>query len=141
VTGGSTSVRAFWKPLRQAGAAARMLLVEAAAQILGVEPASCRAEKGEVLHGPSGRKLTYGALAEKAAALPLPSADKIVLKAPEDFKLIGTPAKRVDTPSKVNGSARYGIDVRLPDLKIADAATGKRLRKLPIDTATLKQAV
>ena len=70
VTGGSTSVRAFWKPLRQAGAAARMLLVEAAAQIWGVEPASCRAEKGEVLHGPSGRKLTYGALAEKAAALP-----------------------------------------------------------------------
>ena len=122
VTGGSTSVRAFWKPLRQAGAAARMLLVEAAAQILGVEPASCRAEKGEVLHGPSGRKLTYGALAEKAAALPLPSADKIVLKAPEDFKLIGTPAKRVDTPSKVNGSARYGIDVRLPGMKIAAIA-------------------
>ena len=122
VTGGSTSVRAFWKPLRQAGAAARMLLVEAAAQILGVEPASCRAEKGEVLHGPSGRRLTYGALAEKAAALPLPSADKIVLKAPEDFKLIGTPAKRVDTPSKVNGSARYGIDVRLPGMKIAAIA-------------------
>ena len=122
VTGGSTSVRAFWKPLRQAGAATRMLLVEAAAQIWGVEPASCRAEKGEVNHGPSGRKLTYGALAEKAAALPLPSADKIVLKAPEDFKLIGTPAKRVDTPSKLNGSARYGIDVRLPGMKIAAIA-------------------
>jgi isoquinoline 1-oxidoreductase subunit beta len=122
VTGGSTSVRAFWKPLREAGAAARILLIEAAARTWGVDPASCRAEKGEVIHGPSGRKLAYGALADKAATLPAPPVDKIVLKDPKDFKLIGTPAKRLDTPQKVDGSAQYGIDARLPGMKIAAIA-------------------
>jgi isoquinoline 1-oxidoreductase subunit beta len=122
VTGGSTSVRAFWKPLREAGAAARTLLVEAAAQTWGVEPSSCRAETGYVVHNPTGRRLDYGALAERAATLPVPEAGKIVLKAPKDFKLIGTPAKRLDTPDKVNGKARYGIDVRLPGMKIAAIA-------------------
>ena len=122
VTGGSTSVRAFWKPLREAGAAARMLLIEAAAQTWGVEPSSCRAETGYVIHNATRRRLDYGALAERAATLPVPSADKIVLKDPKDFKLIGTPAKRLDTPDKVNGKAQYGIDVRLPGMKIAAIA-------------------
>ena len=122
VTGGSTSVRAFWKPLREAGAAARMLLIEAAAQTWGVEPSSCRAETGYVIHNATGRRLDYGALAERAATLPVPAAGKIVLKDPKDFKLIGTPAKRLDTPDKVNGKAQYGIDVRLPGMKIAAIA-------------------
>ncbi len=115
-------MRAFWKPLRQAGAAARMLLVDAAAQTWGVEPSSCRAEKGYVIHNTTGRMLDYGALAAKAATLPVPSASGIVLKDPKDFTLIGTPAKRVDTPDKVNGKAQFGIDVRLPGMKIAAIA-------------------
>ena len=122
VTGGSTSVRAFWEPLRKAGAAARCLLVEAAAQSWGVDASSCHAEKGEVIHTPSGRRLSYGALTDKAATVPAPAADKIVLKSPKDFKLIGTPAKRLDTPAKVNGSAQYGIDVKVPGMKIAAIA-------------------
>ncbi len=122
VTGGSTSVRAFWKPLREAGAAARMLLVDAAAQAWGVEPSSCHAGKGYVIHNGTGRMADYGALAKKAATLPVPAADKIVLKDPKDFTLIGTPAKRLDTPDKVNGKAQFGIDVRLPGLKIAAIA-------------------
>ena len=111
VTGGSTSVRAFWKPLREAGAAARILLVEAAAQTWGVDPASCHAEKGEVIHEPTGRKVAYGKLVDKAATLPLSDATKIVLKDPKDFKIIGKSVKRIDTPAKVDGSAKYGIDV------------------------------
>ena len=120
VTGGSTSTRAFYEPLRQAGAAARTMLVAAAAQSWGVEPGSCRAEKGAVIHAATGRRVTYGAVAERAAKLPVP--DKVALKNPKDFSLIGTPAKRLDTPSKVNGTAVYGIDVRLPGMKIATVA-------------------
>jgi len=120
VTGGSTSVRAFWTPLRAAGAAARMLLIRAAAETWGVEANGLSAVKGEVVDGASGRKLTYGALADKAATYPVP--DKIALKDPKDFRLIGTPAKRLDTPSKVNGSAKFGIDVLLPGLKFAAVA-------------------
>ncbi len=122
VTGSSTSVRAFWKPLREAGAAARTLLVEAAAQTWGVDPASCHAEQGLVTHKPSGRELGYGELADKAATLPVPDAAKIALKDPKDFKIIGKPVKRLDTPGKVDGSARYGIDVRMPGMKIAALA-------------------
>jgi isoquinoline 1-oxidoreductase subunit beta len=120
VTGGSTSVRGFYEPMRQAGAAARTMLVAAAAQSWSVDPPSCRAEKGTVIHSKTGRKVTYGAVAERAAKLPVPS--KVALKDPKDFKLIGTPAKRLDTPSKVNGTAQYGIDVRLPGMKIATVA-------------------
>jgi isoquinoline 1-oxidoreductase beta subunit len=119
-TGGSTSVRGFYEPLRKAGATARTMLVAAAAQRWSVEPASCRAEKGSVHHPASGRTLTYGALAEAAAKLPVPADVK--LKDPKDFVLIGTPAKRLDTPAKVNGTAQYSIDVRLPGLKIATLA-------------------
>jgi isoquinoline 1-oxidoreductase subunit beta len=119
-TGGSSSVRAFYEPLRRAGATARTMLVAAAAQTWDVDPGSCRAKRGVVTHTPTGRTLTYGALAEKAAKLPVP--DKVPLKDPKDFALIGTPAKRLDTPDKVNGKAQYGIDVRLPGMKIATVA-------------------
>src|SRR5712671_4748040 len=100
-TGASSSVRAFYEPLRRAGAAARTMLVAAAAATWNVDPASCRAQKGVVTHSPTGRTLTYGALADKAARLPVPA--NVTLKDPKDFKLIGTPAKRLDTPAKVNG--------------------------------------
>ena len=119
-TGGSTSVRAMYEPLRKAGATARTMLVAAAAQMWNVDPGSCRAEKGVVTHTPTGRTLTYGALAEKAAKLPVPA--QVTLRDPKDFKLIGTPAKRLDTPEKVNGKAQYGIDVRVPGMAVATVA-------------------
>jgi isoquinoline 1-oxidoreductase beta subunit len=117
ITGGSTSVRAFWQPLRQAGASARVMLINAAARRWNVDPATCRAERGEVIHAASGRKLRYGALADAAAKQPLP--DKVALKDPRDFRLIGTPARRLDSPSKLNGSAQFGIDTQVPRMKIA----------------------
>jgi isoquinoline 1-oxidoreductase subunit beta len=119
-TGGSTSVRAFWEPLRRAGATARNLLIDAAAQTWGVDANACRAEKGEVIHVPTGRALFYGNLVDVAATLPVP--EKVALKDPKDFKLIGTPAKRLDAPEKVNGTAQYGIDVRIPGMKVAAVA-------------------
>ncbi|MGZ3362104.1 MAG: molybdopterin cofactor-binding domain-containing protein, partial [Xanthobacteraceae bacterium] len=119
-TGGSTSVRAFWKPLRNAGASARAMLVQAAAQQWQVELASCTASKGEVTHRDSGRKLSYGALA-LAASSQTPPKD-VVPKDPKDFVLIGKPLKRLDTPDKVNGKVVYGIDAMLPDMKFATLA-------------------
>ncbi|OYX74140.1 MAG: aldehyde dehydrogenase [Rhizobiales bacterium 32-66-11] len=119
-TGGSTATRAVWKPLREAGAAARTMLVAAAAQRWSVAPSSCKAQDGEVVHPGTGRRLTYGALVEAASAQPVPQS--VELKRPEDFKLIGTSAKRLDAPAKVSGKAVYGIDVRLPNLKIATLA-------------------
>lgn len=120
VTGGSTSIRAFYQPLRQAGATARTMLIAAAAETWNVDPNSCHAEKGDVIHTPTGRKLDYGALASKAATLPVP--EKVALKDPKDFKLIGTPARRLDTPAKVNGKAVYGIDAKVPGMKIGTVA-------------------
>ena len=120
VTGGSTSVRAMWQPLRGAGAAARAMLIAAAAQRWHVDPSSCHADNGEVIHMPTGRRLSYGALAEMAARLPVPQ--DVPLKDPKQFKLIGTPAKRLDTPDKVNGRAQFGIDVQIPGMKIAAVA-------------------
>src|ERR1700676_125826 len=116
-TRNSNAIRAAWQPLRQAGATARTMLVAAAAKGWKVDPASCRAESGEVLHAPTGRRIKYGKLAADAARLPVP--ENVTLKRPQDFKLIGTPAKRLDAPSKVNGTAVYGIDVRPPGVKIA----------------------
>src|SRR4029453_18860206 len=115
-TGGSTSVRGNWEQLRQAGATARILLVAAAAQTWKVEANSCHAARGEVIHGPSGRRLSYGALGDKAAALPLPR--NVPLTPPKEFKLIGTSAKRRDAPDKVNGTAQFGIDVKVPGMKV-----------------------
>ena len=119
-TGNSNAVRAAWEPMRQAGATARTMLVSAAAKRWNVDPVSCRAQNGEVLHTPTGKSAKYGELAAEAARMPVP--ESVVLKRPEDFKLIGTPAKRLDTPAKVNGTAVYGIDVRPPGVKIATLA-------------------
>jgi isoquinoline 1-oxidoreductase beta subunit len=119
-TGGSASIRGDWMRLRQAGATARVMLIAAAAKQWKVDPATCHAERGVVLHGPTGRSLGYGALAAGAAALPMPQ--DVPLKAQADFKLIGTSAKRLDTPSKVNGTAMYGIDAKLPGMKIGTVA-------------------
>jgi isoquinoline 1-oxidoreductase subunit beta len=119
-TGNSNAIRGAWQPLRQAGAAAKTMLVAAAAKKWNVDPASCRAQSGEVLHPPTGRSIKYGALAADAAGMPVP--EKIALKRPQEFKLIGTPAKRLDTPAKVNGTAVYGIDVRPQGVKIATLA-------------------
>jgi isoquinoline 1-oxidoreductase beta subunit len=116
-TGGSTSVRVFWKPLREAGAAARAMLVQAAAQQWKVDPASCTTSNGEVTHKESGRKLSYSALAA-AASTQTPPKDA-ALKDPKDFVLIGKPLKRFDTPDKANGKVVYGIDAILPDMKFA----------------------
>ena len=120
VTGGSTSVMAYWEPLRRAGATARVMLIAAAANDWSVDPLSCRAEKGAVVDPATGRRLKYGELADAAAKLPVP--DKVALKDPKDFMLIGTPAKRIDTPDKVNGKAQFGIDAIVPGMKIAAVA-------------------
>jgi isoquinoline 1-oxidoreductase subunit beta len=120
VTGGSTSVMAYWEPLRRAGATARVMLIAAAANDWSVDPLSCRAEKGAVVDPATGRRLKYGELADAAAKLPVP--DKVALKDPKDFTLIGTPAKRIDTPDKVNGKAQFGIDAIVPGMKIAAVA-------------------
>jgi isoquinoline 1-oxidoreductase beta subunit len=119
-TGNSNAIRASWQPLRQAGATARTMLVSAAAKRWNVDPASCRAQSGEVRHTPTGRRLKYGELATDAARMPVP--ESVVLKRADEFKLIGTPAKRLDIPSKVNGAAVYGIDARPPGVKIATLA-------------------
>jgi isoquinoline 1-oxidoreductase subunit beta len=120
MTGASSSVRRMFTPVREAGAAARTMLVAAAAQTWGVDPSSCRAERGGVTHVPTGRKHAYGTLADGAARLPVP--DHVALKDPRAFRLIGTPAKRLDVLAKVNGTAQYGIDVRVPGMKIATVA-------------------
>ena len=119
-TGGSTSVLGLYEPMRRAGATARTMLIAAAAERWQVDPATCHVERGAVIHAPSRRRLGYGALAARAAELPIP--DNVALKRPEDFKLIGTSAKRLDSPAKVNGTAQYSIDVRLPGMKIATVA-------------------
>src|SRR5882762_5285759 len=117
VTGNSNSVRAFWTPLRTAGAGARALLVGSAARRWRTDPSACRTEGGKVIHPASGRTLAYAALVEEAGRLTPPREPQ--LKAVADFKLIGKPLKRLDTPEKVNGKALYGIDVMPPGVKFA----------------------
>jgi len=119
-TGNSNSIRAFWTPLRKAGAGTRLMLLEAAASGWGVDPAACRTEAGQVIHDSSGRRIGYGALVDRAAALK-PQADP-PLKDAKAFRLIGKPMKRLDTPEKVNGQARYGIDALPPGLRFATLA-------------------
>ena len=137
-TGNSNAIRGAWKPLREAGAAARMMLIATAARRWGVDAGSCHAEAGEVIHAPSARRLKYGDLAIDAAHNPVPS--NVALKKPEEFKLIGTSAKRLDASGKVNGSVVYGIDVRPPGVKIATLAQspvfGGRLKS--VDDAAAK---
>jgi isoquinoline 1-oxidoreductase beta subunit len=119
-TGNSNAIRAAWQPLREAGAFARTMLVSAAAKRWNVDPGSCHAQSGIVFHAPTGRSLKYGEVAADAARLSV--AETVALKRPQEFKLIGTPVKRLDAPSKVNGTAVYGIDVRPAGVKIATLA-------------------
>jgi len=120
VTGNSNSIRAFWKPLRGAGAAARAMLIQAAAQQWKVDPASCTAADGQVRHIGSGRKAGFGALVGAASKLAPPKDPP--LKDPKDFTLIGKSLKRLDTAHKVDGGVVYGIDVMLPGMKFATLA-------------------
>lgn len=119
-TGGSSSVRAYWDPMRKAGAAARGMLVEAAAQQWGVDPSSCRTSNSEVIHDASNRKVTYGAIAAQAATMK-PVADP-KLKEAKDYTLIGKPVKRKDTPDKATGASKYGIDAMPAGVKFAAIA-------------------
>jgi len=120
-TGGSTSIRECWEPVRQAGANARAALIAAAAAQWKVAAADCHAEAGRVIHPASKRSAPYAALVATAARLPVP--DKAPLKtAAAGFKVIGKPQHRLDSHAKVNGTAEYGIDVRLPGMKIATLA-------------------
>ena len=117
MTGGSTSIRGFWTPLRQAGATARAMLVAAAAARWSVPPETCSTDRATVRHEASGRSLSYGELAGDAAAGPTPA--NVPLKGAGQWKLIGQSVKRLDTPQKVNGQAVFGIDVVVPGMKIA----------------------
>ena len=119
-TGGSTSVRGSWQHLRKAGAAAREMLVAAAAKHWGVKKSACKAVEGKVIHTPTGRTLTYGDLVEKAAQLELPA--DVELKNPKSFRIIGKSVPRLDTPSKVDGSALFGLDVKVPGMLYAVVA-------------------
>jgi isoquinoline 1-oxidoreductase beta subunit len=116
-TGGSLSMRTMYEPMRQTGAAARMVLIQAAANEWKVPAESCTAAHGEVVHAASGRRLKYGKLVAAAGQLKAP--EKIALKDAKDFKLIGTPAKRLDAKGKTNGTALYGIDTVVPAMKVA----------------------
>jgi isoquinoline 1-oxidoreductase beta subunit len=135
-TGNSNAIRGSWQPLRKAGATARTMLITAAAKRWNVDPASCGAQSGEVRHQASGRSLGYGELAAEAARMPVP--ENVTLKQPAEFKLIGTPVKRLDTPPKINGTAIYGIDARPPGVRIATLAQspvfGGRVKRVD-DTA------
>src|SRR5580704_4701837 len=119
-TGNSNSIRAFWKPLRVAGAATRAMLLQAAATQWNVDPASCATSNGKVMHAASGRSLGYGDLADAAGVPPVPQNPP--LKDPKDFTLIGKPLKRFDTPGKTDGKVIYGIDAMLPGMKFATLA-------------------
>ncbi|HEY6253641.1 MAG TPA: xanthine dehydrogenase family protein molybdopterin-binding subunit, partial [Candidatus Angelobacter sp.] len=120
MTGGSTSVWSSFEQFRKAGAAARAMLMAAAAQQWNVDAASCSTSDGKVAHAASNRSLSYGKLAESAAHITPPA--QVALKDPKDFKLIGKPLKRLDTPEKLNGKGIFGIDVMLPGMLTAVVA-------------------
>lgn len=120
ITGGSTAIRGFYKPMREAGAAARLMLLDAAAAKLAVGVVELTTANGHVIHAKSGQRISYGALVDDAAKLSVPS--KVTLKDPSQFRIIGTPVKRLDGPEKVNGTAKFGIDAQVPGMKIAAIA-------------------
>ncbi|UCG87802.1 MAG: xanthine dehydrogenase family protein molybdopterin-binding subunit [Gemmatimonadota bacterium] len=120
LTGGSTSIRTSWERLRQAGAAARHMLIAAAAAEWEVDPSTCHASKSTVVHEPSGRSLGYGELAERAATMPVPEDPP--LKDPEDFQIVGQPMPRLDHPARVGGTLTFGMDVKVPDMLYACVA-------------------
>lgn len=128
-TSGSGSSSSQYRTLRTAGAAAREMLVTAAAQAWGVPPASCQAAHGAVTHRPTGRRRTYGELAAAAAELPVPRAP--ALKAPQTFRLLRTPVRRVDGPAIVTGTAQYGLDVRVPGMLVATVERAPTLGATP----------
>lgn len=117
VTGGSSSTRDHWGVLREAGAVARTMLISAAAARWGVNAADCTVQRGVITHAKSGRKLAFGAVAKAAAALPVPA--KVTLKERSAFTLIGKPLRRVDSADKVVGATQFGIDAKVPGMKIA----------------------
>ncbi len=117
LTAGSNSVRGMWKVLRESGATARTMLITAAAETWSVPANSLTTERGEVVHKATGRRLKYGALVDKAAALPVPKS--VALKDPKDFKVLGQSLPRLDIPGKVNGEAEFGLDVKRPGMLIA----------------------
>ncbi len=117
LTAGSNSVRGMWKVLRESGAAARSMLITAAAQTWNVPETALTTDKGEVVHQASGRRAKYGTLVDKAATLPVPKA--VTLKDPKAFKVLGQSLPRLDVPEKVNGTAQFGMDVKLPGLLTA----------------------
>lgn len=121
-TGGSGSTMESFMPLRRAGATVRELMTTAAAQKWSLPKSECQAKNGTVIHQKSSRTATYGELVEAAMKLPLPDPDKVQLKDAQDFQLIGHATPRVDIPSKVNGSAVFGLDVRVPDMLYAVVA-------------------
>lgn len=129
LTGGSTSVRDGWEKLRVAGAQVREMLISAAAAKWNVDRSQLKAENGMVL-GPKGKKATYGQLAEAASRLPVP--EKVSIKDPKDFRIVGKRTLRLDSPSKVNGTARFGIDVKLPGMVYA------ALEQCPVIGGTVK---
>ena len=116
-TGGNRGIRLWWDRLAEIGAGTREILIEAGAQKMGVPVKECEAQNGYVLHRPSGRKLSYGQLAEAASKLKPPSSPK--LKSKDRYRFVGKPMPRLDIPAKVNGSAVYGTDVRLPGMLYA----------------------
>jgi isoquinoline 1-oxidoreductase beta subunit len=118
-TGGSGSVADSYLPLRRAAAAAREMLIGAAAQVWNVSPETCYAERGVVVHGPRKKRLEYGELVEAATKLAIPDFNKVTLKNSDDFKIVGTSIARADIPAKVNGTAQFGIDVRVPEMHFA----------------------
>ena len=132
ITGGSTSIRGAWKPLREAGAAARMVLIEAAAETWNVDAGECSAGNGVITHARTGRSLHYGELVDAAAKLSAPA--NVELKSADAFTLIGKRHARLDSADKVNGKAQFGIDVRLPGMGIATVAAcpvpGGKLRSV-----------
>ena len=129
LTGGSTSVREGWEKLRIAGAQVREMLVAAAAQRWGVDASTLKADNGAVT-GPGGKHATYGQLAEAASKLTAP--EKVTLKDPSQFRIVGKRTTRLDTPAKVNGTARFGIDVKLPGMVYAS------LEQCPVIGGTVK---
>lgn len=114
MTGGSSSIPSSWEQLRRVGASGRIMLIRAAALQWGVPEGECHAENSRVIHAKSGKTASYGMLADAANKLPLP--EQVVLKSPKDFKIIGKPTRRLDTPAKINGSAQFGMDVYLPGM-------------------------
>jgi isoquinoline 1-oxidoreductase beta subunit len=118
-TGGSDSVHGSWTPLRQAGAAARQMLVAAAAESWHVNIDTCTTKNGSVWHGPRHRELKYGELVERASKMPVPDFKKVTLKNPDNFTIVGKSLPRADIPPKVDGTAIFGIDVRVPGMLYA----------------------